>query len=295
MTGATGFIGRAMVPHLVDQGYDVSILVQEGYAKVDERPLPPALTAVRAHIQLVYADLRNFRLVCRAVRQAAPDAVLHLAAKGVTDPFLGVDTAVRHNVSGTLNLIRACFEKTFTTQKMIIARTPGERSQMNVYAASKAAAWEFARMYANTQQWPILGAMIFQAYGPHQPERTLIPAALAAAQTHQDFPMTAGLQKRDWIYVSDVVAGLLATLNAPMKPGQTVELGSGQLTSVVEVVRLIYRLTGSAAQPKPGVLPSRPGEDDVQTADAEETFALIGWRTAVSLEAGLAKLIQATV
>ncbi len=295
VTGATGFIGQTLVPALLTEGHEVSILIGEAYAKVDERPLPPPLTAVRPYLQTVYADLRNFRLVVRAVKEARPDVVFHLAAQGVTDPFLAVDTAVRHNVNGSINLMRACFEKSFATNRLVMTRTPGERSQMNVYAASKAAAWQFARMYAKTQQWPITGAMVFQAYGPGQPGRSLVPAAITAARAEQDFPMTAGRQQRDWIFVSDVAAGLLKLIEAKISPGTTIDLGSGRLTAVAEVVQLIYRLTGSSGQPKPGLLPTRPGEDVAQVAEVEKTFTLTGWKTAVTLEEGLQKTISAQI
>ncbi|NJN55379.1 MAG: NAD(P)-dependent oxidoreductase [Anaerolineae bacterium] len=293
VTGATGFIGRALIPYLVQHGFAVTALVREAYAQADTARWPPELTAVRPQIDVVHGRLRNFQLTVRAVREAAPDVVLHLAAAGVTDPFLAVDTAVRHNLTGTTNLLRACFEKTSSTRQVIVARTPGERTSMNVYAASKAAAWNFCELYGRTHQWPIHGAMIFQAYGPGQSPRNLIPAALAAARAAQDFPMTAGSQQRDWIYVSDVVAGLTAMLSpsVSLTPGETVELGSGQATSLLDVVQLVYRLVGRGGRPLPGTLPTRPGEVDTQVANAVQTKERIGWGTAVTLEQGMKNVI----
>lgn len=292
VTGATGFIGRLLTPYLVQQGYAVTALAREGYAEgYAESGWPPEITAVRSQIDVVYADLRNWQLTVRAVRDAQPDAVIHLAAAGVSEPFLAVDTAVRHNLNGTLNLLRACFEKTTTSQQMIVARSPGELASMNVYAASKAAAWNFCQLYGRTQNWPIHGAMVFQAYGAGQSPRNLIPAAIAAACAGQDFPMTVGTQRRDWIYVTDVVAGLSAMLTATLRPGETVELGSGQATSLLDVVQLVYRLAGRGGRPLPGALPSRPGEVEVQAANAVHTHERIGWATAVSLEEGLKKVI----
>jgi nucleoside-diphosphate-sugar epimerase len=258
------------------------------------RPFPPPLTALHPQFDVVYADLRNFNLTVRAVRQAQPDAVIHLAAAGATDPFLPAETALRHNVTGTINLLRACFEKTFTTRQLIVARTPGERSAMNVYAASKAAAWNFCQMYGRTQNWPTHGAMLFQCYGPYQPAHTLIPSAITAALAGQDFPMTGGQQKRDWIHVSDVAAGFAAMLGRPLPPGTTVDLGTGQLTSVASVVRQIYALAGKDGQPQIGVLPDRPGEELVQVADVVRTKEMVGWETAVSLTDGLHKLINSS-
>jgi nucleoside-diphosphate-sugar epimerase len=287
VTGATGFIGRALVQHLVaDPGKSVTILIRDG----PSNRLPPAIGAIRSRLELVYADLRNFSQTSRAVRRAQPDYVIHLAAAGVSDPFLNVTSALRHNLHATLNLIKACFERQSSIQQLVIGRTPGERTALNVYAASKAATWSFCRMYSRTQQWPIAGAMIFQAYGPGQPHHTLIPAAFTAALAGQDFPMTSGSQERDWIWVADVAAGLAAILPARLSPGQTVELGTGLLTSVAAVVQQIYGLVDRGGQPRPGLLPDRPGEDARQVADVDATHACLAWQAAVALPRGLALL-----
>lgn len=289
ITGGTGFIGRHLTPYLLEQGAAVALLLREEYGA---RPLPPPLDGLRPRLEIVYADLRNYNLTRRALRQATPQGIIHLAAAGVTDPFLPVETALRHNVNGTINLLRAGFERGNGVSKCLIARTPGEESAMNVYAASKAAAWQFCQMYAGTQGWPIVGATIFQAYGPRQPERTLVAAALRAAQAGEDFPMTAGAQERDWIYVSDVAAGLTAALQADLSAGDSVHLGTGQTHSLLQVVEQIYALVDKGGRPRPGALPARPGEAARQVADIEKSRQLIGWRPEIDLTSGLRKLAR---
>ncbi|MCI0395318.1 MAG: SDR family NAD(P)-dependent oxidoreductase [Chloroflexi bacterium] len=293
VTGATGFIGRRLVQRLVESGLPVTILMRETVGQ--GRPLPSPLATLRPQLDVAYADLRNYSLTSQAVRAASPSHVIHLAAAGVSDPFLPPETALRHNLDGTLNLLRACFAAPGLVERprqLISGRTPGEQSAMNVYAASKAAAWSFCQMYARTQGWPIHGATIFQAYGPGQPAQMLIPSALAAALAGADFPMTAGAQERDWIYLDDVVDGLLAALDADLPPGETFELGTGRLTPVVEVVQKIFELASRLGRPLVGVLPGRPGEEARQAADAGRSRELIGWQAAVSLEEGLRRLYQ---
>lgn len=147
-------------------------------------------------------------------------------------------------------------------------------------------------MYARTARWPIVGAMIFQAYGPGQPGHLLIPAALAAARAGEDFPMTAGNQGKDWIHIDDIVAGIAQLTASELEPGQTVELGTGTAIDVAEVVRKIYELVGRGGQPRPGILPRRPGEVDEQVADADTTAALIRWRAQTTLVEGLERLVK---
>jgi nucleoside-diphosphate-sugar epimerase len=129
--------------------------------------------------------------------------------------------------------------------------------------------------------------MIFQAYGPGQPEHTLVPSAVRAAVAGDDFPMTSGRQERDWVYVDDIVKGLTAAFNKAIPPGTTVDLGPGRTTPVIEVVEKIFSLTHSSGRPLPGVLPERPGEEHSQAADAQATARLTGWQAETSLEQGL--------
>jgi UDP-glucose 4-epimerase len=288
VTGGTGFIGRFLISQLLQRPETaVTLLLRETRSG---QPLPSPLNQLRPQYNIVYADLRNYNLTVRAVREAEPDAVIHLAAAGATDPFLAVETAVRHNLTGTVNLIRACFEKQVGVEQVIVARTPGELLGINTYAASKAAAWEFCRMYARTQAWPIHGGMIFQAYGPGQPDHLFIPAALRAALAGQDFPMTAGTQVRDWIYVEDVAAGLTAMLGTPLPPATTLDIGTGIATSLIDVANLIYQTANRGGQPLPGTLPSRSGEDPAQIADSAQTHTLIDWQAAIPLAEGIKKL-----
>ncbi|MEM8859417.1 MAG: NAD-dependent epimerase/dehydratase family protein, partial [Chloroflexota bacterium] len=125
ITGGTGFIGKNLVSQLVaDAKHEVCLLVREPYGM--GTPLPQPLNQLREELNLFFADLRTASLVKRVLKEAKPDIVIHLAAVGSTDPFLSPQKAVRHNVDGMINLVEACFEKSYTTKKLIVARTPGE-------------------------------------------------------------------------------------------------------------------------------------------------------------------------
>lgn len=293
VTGGTGFIGRHLVPRLVESGAAVTLMLLPSTESGSK--LPPPLAPLRSQLDVVYADLRNYNLTVRAVRDAAPDRVLHLAAAGVADPFLSPYVAIRHNLIGTINLLRACFDSRIVASKckqVIIARTPGELSSLNVYAASKASAWNFCQMYAQTNGWPIVGGMIYQAYGPWQASHTLIPAAIKAALNGNDFPLTSGQQARDWIYAGDVAGGFVLALDADLPTGVTFELGHGNVTSVEQVVKMVYELVGLGGKPLIGALPDRPGEAPLQVANSERTSTLLRWSPSVDLEDGLRLTIQ---
>ena len=293
ITGASGFIGRHLTKRLQEEPETKLYLLDRDRNVATS--LPTHQEKIRSHATVIQADLHDFEQIQRAISYVHPDVIFHLAAVGVGDPFLAVEDALSHNLYGTLNVLRAAFEdkqKGDRPRCLVISRTPGENSAMNPYAASKAAAWQFCRMYARTLGWPIIGAALFQAYGPGQPEQRLLPSAIISALKGHEFPMTTGVQERDWIYVSDVVDGLLAIRDANLSPGLTVELGSGHLTSVAAVVQRVFALIDGPGRPLIGAIPTRPGEEVLQRANVDRTFDLTGWRTAVPLKDGLLKTIE---
>lgn len=103
--------------------------------------------------------------------------------------------------------------------------------------------------------------------------------------------LTNGQRQVDWIYVDDVVEGLLATAQVPDLEGCTVDLGSGTLVPIHAVVQQIVKLVGSQVEPLFGALPDRPREQ-VRVADTAYTHAKLGWKPATSLEDGLERTVD---
>jgi dTDP-glucose 4,6-dehydratase len=147
-------------------------------------------------------------------------------------------------------------------------------------------------MYWRAYGLPVVTVRPFQVYGPGQPACSLIPAAIEAALAGQDFPMTPGEQERDFIYVADVVAGMLATAVATGIEGESLDLGMGRAHAVREVIAHVWEVTQAQGQMLPGALPYRPGEVKCIVADADRTAQLTGWRAQVNLKEGLRRTIQ---
>ncbi|HNT78125.1 MAG TPA: NAD-dependent epimerase/dehydratase family protein [Anaerolineae bacterium] len=288
LTGATGFIGARLTRRLLAEGVAVSALTLPHEAAL----LPPG---ARAFV----GDVTDGDAVQQAMRAAAPEAVIHLAAVGVTQPNLPLDVALHINAGGTVHVLQAARE--VGARRIVLAGTSYEygarRAEerldpFNAYSASKVAAWACARAAYNAWGAPVVWLRLFQVYGPGQCATALVPAATRAALCGDDFPMTGGEQQRDFIFVDDVVDGFLTALTAPQVEGGAFDLGTETLQRVRDVVALIWQLTGARGQMRPGALPYRPGEVPVIPANAARTHQMLGWQAQVTLEEGLRKTIE---
>lgn len=303
VTGAAGFVGQHLVRRLVEVGAQVFAGVA-----FDEQPERVARLPIQVH-RLTF-DLRDAGAVRAAVAEAVPQVVFHLAAVGATDPGVDPHLALAVNAGGALHLLEAVRKHASegnVVRRVVLVGTCyeygavsecGERETVegldpfNAYAASKVAAWAFGRAYWREHGLPIVTVRLFQIYGPGQPDHTLVPAAIRAALAGSDFPMTPGEQERDFIYVDDVVDGLLAVADVPEIEGHSLDLGTGQVHALLEVVEHIWAMTGAQGQILPGALPYRPGDVMHLVADADRTARLTSWRAKVELDEGLRHTIS---
>jgi nucleoside-diphosphate-sugar epimerase len=287
VTGATGFIGQHLTKRLTELNSHVWAGVMPGEAPERVEALPST-----AHQLLL--DIENTDSVQSAVDRCDPEFVFHLAAVGVSDSHTDSLTSLQVNTGGAIRLMEALGERAL--QRLVLAGTCHEYGARagtdgldpsTFYAASKVAAWAFARAYWSKQNLPVVTTRLFQVYGPGQPVHTLIPAAVLAALRGLDFEMTPGEQRRDFVYVEDVIDGLIAAAAAPSIEGQSLDLGTGQTYEVRRVVELIWTLTESSGLVLPGALEYRPGVVMHLAADASRTSEMIGWQADIDLESGL--------
>jgi nucleoside-diphosphate-sugar epimerase len=248
-------------------------------------------------------DLRDSTAVESALAQAAPRLVFHLAALGVTDPGVDPNLALAVNVGGALHVLEVMRKRALghsDVERIVLVGTCHEYGAretiegldpFNTYAASKVAAWAYGRMYWRAYDLPVITVRPYQVYGPGQPMHTLIPAAIQKALTGQDFFMTPGEQERDFIYVDDVVEGMVAAAVAPGIDGHSVDLGTGRVYPVYRVVDRVWAMAGAQGHVLRGELPYRPAEVKHLVADAERTAQLTGWRAQVGLEEGLRETV----
>lgn len=286
VTGATGFIGSRLAARLADDGATVH--------GVWRRTPPAGDEAIRWH-QADLADADASRGLLRAIR---PDVVFHLAGHVVGARGLEhVLPAFADNLASTVHLLVAAAELD-RQPRMVLAgsleQPDGDAATAvpsSPYAASKWAADAYVRMFHALYATSAVVARIFMVYGPGQRDlRKLVPYVTLALLRGERPELSSGTREVDWIFVDDVVAGLLALADADVA-GVTVDLGSGELVSVRGVVDRLVGLVGGDAAPAFGSLPDRPMEQ-VRVARADATAERIGWRARVGLDEGLARTVD---
>jgi nucleoside-diphosphate-sugar epimerase len=134
-------------------------------------------------------------------------------------------------------------------------------------------------------------ARIFMVYGPGQrDEKKLVPYVIRSLLNGQAPEVSSGVRPVDWIYVDDVVTGLLRIAESEGVGGRRIDLGSGKMVTVRDVVLEIARLIPGAPEPRFGAIQDRAMEQ-VRVANLVETRRILGWQPGTELTAGL----QATI
>tara|TARA_B100000945_G_C20392535_1_gene603071 strand:+ start:416 stop:1288 length:873 start_codon:yes stop_codon:yes gene_type:complete len=278
VTGANGFIGSHVCRRLVASGANVVGLVRDQCRN-------------KSIYKEVEGDITNPLIISEILDTYAPELVLHLASVGASDHFIETERAIMVNTIGLARLLKAVDGNAL----VVVARSPLEIHPNSPYAVSKAAAWDLSTIYSRTRGWSIVGAMIYQCYGVGQSSNNVIPAALSAFYQSEDFPLSPGNQIRDWIFVDDVVDGLMSLVESGFDIPVTIDLGTGVGTSLREVIDLLHSKTGNKGNPNYGELPYRPSDEMTIIADADRTYELINWRSGTNIEEGLSILMNSEV
>ena len=295
VTGGTGFIGSHLVHRLIADGCDVMVLVRrtDHLGRIED---------VRTRIRVGQGDLCVAESLLDPVSSFRPEIVFHLAAYGVERPLDGFDDAIRVNVYGTCNLLRVVPKSlsAFVYTGTDFEYGPGEglRTEKdlprptNYYAASKTAGWLTCCAFLATDRLPVVGVRPFLTYGPSQGIRRLLPSIVCGALRNEDIPLTRGVQVRDFVYVDDVVEGLIRAATTEGISGEIFNLGTGVGTSLQAMAEMILQIVGSTSKPLFGALPYRQGEIWDLRADISKSRTVLDWEPKTTVREGLWKTIE---
>lgn len=308
VTGADGFIGSHLVETLAGRGCRVRAMVLynsfASWGWLDG--LDPDLAP---RVEVVMSDVRDAAAVEEAVRGCR--AVFHLAALiaipySYTAPASYVDT----NVTGTLNVVQAArklgVEKVVHTStsevygsaRFVPITEDHPLQPQSPYSASKIAADQIALSFFHAFETPVAVCRPFNTFGPRQSARAVIPTVITQIASGAPTIRLGALDpRRDFSYVSDTVAGMIAVAESDATIGRTVNLGTGHDISIGETVEMIRSLMGSDARVVTDDARLRPPGSEVDRLCASNTLAreLTGWTPGLTGPEGTREGLRRTI
>lgn len=302
LTGATGFIGAYTTRLLLEKGANLTLLVRQ---TSDVNMLRNVVGAELARAELRITSLDEFDSLVAEMRQSRPDVVVHLAADvRARAPEQDFDAMRALHVNATENLARAALRNGARLVSLstsdVYGTLPsphaasGEVAPRTPYARTKAMADALLLGQYRAQGLGVVVLRPYTVYGPGQPSRQFIPGLIAACLAGRSFPMTDGMQKRDFVYVSDVARAIVLATSTTHADGFAVDICSGSPRRVADVAQLITsRIQPPTGGPVLGAVARTENEPDEHFGNLGPARSLLGWAPEVTLEDGLDATIAA--
>ena len=321
VTGGAGFIGSAVVRHLISATeHHVLVVDKLTYAGNLE-----TIASVRNHprFSFVRADIADVSKMRDLFASFEPDVVMHLAAESHVDRSIdGPADFIQTNIVGTFVLLQQALD-----YWRKLSRTNASRFRFHhistdevfgsldahgffdenapyrpnsPYSASKAASDHLVRAWHHTYGLPTVMSNCSNNYGPYQFPEKLIPLIVINALEGRALPIYGkGANVRDWLYVEDHARALLLIAERGLE-GQSYNVGGNCERPNINVVRDICALMDKLL-PNTNIGPrerlikyveDRPGHDQRYALDARKVRSELGWQPQESFESGLRKTVE---
>ncbi|MHC4947462.1 MAG: NAD-dependent epimerase/dehydratase family protein [Planctomycetota bacterium] len=306
VTGVAGFIGSHLAAALLARGcrvVGVDNLDPFYDASLKEANLRRLAGERFEHVRL---DILEAGRLAEVVAAAGPDLVCHVAAlAGVRPSLQNPARYMRVNVDGTVSVLDAaraagCGRVVFASsssvygnnRKVPFAETDPVDAPISPYAASKRSAELICHAYGHLFGLTIAALRFFTVYGPAQRPDLAIGRFMRLVAEDREVPMFGdGSTSRDYTYVDDIIAGVLAaadrTASLPAGTFRVFNLGGAHPVTLSDMIAAVGRVVGR--EPRVHRLPAQPGDVNRTWADLTRSGAEIGYHPTTPFEEGLAR------
>jgi dTDP-glucose 4,6-dehydratase len=321
VTGGAGFIGSAVVRHLLDTTSHAIVNIDKLTYASSLDSIPQA-AAQSARYVLAKTDICDGEALRVLFARHRPQGVIHLAAESHVDRSIdGPQEFVRTNITGTFTLLQEALrhwralppsergsfrllhvstdevfgslgpQGAFTEQSPYAPNSP--------YSASKAASDHLVRAWCETYELPCLISNCSNNYGPYQFPEKLIPHMIIKALAEEPLPVYGdGRQVRDWLHVEDH-ARALHTILQRGRIGETYNVGGRNERTNLDVVENLCRQLDRLQPSDRGgrnrlisFVADRPGHDRRYAIDASKLERELGWTARETFDSGLDKTVR---
>jgi len=298
VTGGAGFIGSEMVRQLARTSDQVIVIDSLTYAGNKD-----SISGLSDRIQFHKIDIRDQHAIKDFFANTEVDAVVNFAAEthvdnSIASPGIFLET----NILGTFNLLEATRGHNFrflqvSTDEVYGSIHKGEFKECDKldpsspYSASKASAELLLQAYVTTYSVEGLGVRCSNNYGYYQNREKLIPAFIERMIRGQKLPVYGtGRNVREWIHVSDSVAGIIKVLKAG-KVGEFYNISSNDFHENIEVTRKIIEFF-HGDEGCIEYVEDRLGHDFRYAIDSSKIRSELGWAPVINFEEGLTETIR---
>lgn len=301
LTGGAGFIGSNLVYRLLDLGYkNINLTVRDSTNFVRLKNILPK-------IKLHKIDILDKERLRRAINKINPSVIFHLATYSAYRNQEAAEEMINTNIQGTLNLLTATkdtnydiFVNTGSSSEYGIKEDPMKENDLlkpiSFYATTKASATLLCQVFAKEYKKPIVTLRPFSVYGPYEEEKRFMPTIIKAIIENGSIKLTSGNQRRDFIYIQDVVNIYIKTISHGNElSGQILNMGTGVEYTNDEVVQALFKVTGKKVKIEKGAFPKRLWDTSHWVADISKTKKMLDWKPKFTLEDGLKKTYEWSV
>jgi nucleoside-diphosphate-sugar epimerase len=291
VTGGYGFIGTHLVRALRELGAETCVVSNV-----------PATGNIADRESI--GDLKDPAFTENAVKTFSPDMVFHLAAdKTRTSRLDDFQPMLENNLFGSLHLFRSVIAMNKYVPTVVLGTaeeygniaSPFHESQkespVSSYSFSKLCVTALCDVLGHNLKAPFTVIRPSIAYGPGQGTEMFLPALIRSLLDNKPFEMTAGDQKRDFIYITDLVEAVLLSAVRQNAWGQVINVGSGKQITIRKAALLAGKLTGKTGLIRLGKIPYRVSEMMDYGVSTGKAKSLLGWRPSTMLEQGMLNMI----
>src|SRR5258706_3938846 len=283
ITGGSGFIGRNLARRLCDIGAEVHVTSRV------------ARDSDRKNLTWWVGSFDDYETAKKILNEVKPNIIYHLAGEVTAANNVSFVLSTYHSLlTSTVNVLTLAAE--MGCERIILTGSTNEPLDENPkpnspYSTAKWATNAYGHLFQRLYKLPVVVVRPFVGYGPDQAKDKLIPYVICSLLKGESPKLTNGLWVTDWVYIEDTVDGILSSSVLPGLHGHTIDLGSGVLTSVKQVVEKIVDIMEPEAKPIFGALPDRFIEH-TRPADTKSTQLKLKWKAKVSLNEGLRATIN---
>jgi UDP-glucuronate 4-epimerase len=307
VTGGAGFIGSHLVERLLGEGgWRVHVLddFNDFYdPALKRRNIEPHLK--RDDFRLFEADIRDRAALERVFAETSFDLIVHLAARAgvrpsLAEPVLYAET----NINGTLNLLELAREHDIRqfvfgssssvygeNEKVPFAEDDPIFKPISPYAATKAAGELLCHTYSHLYGIRIVALRFFTVYGARQRPDLAIHKFARLISAGKPIPVFGdGTTRRDYTFVDDIIAGVLAAMDYDASLYEIINLGESRTVELLELIGLLEKELGRAC-----IIdrqPTQPGDVPQTFADISKARRLLGYDPQTPIEEGIRRFVQ---